>query len=110
MVRTIDPTGLVHPQNSYPATGTAYAHYGTTWWSYDTPAVIATKMTWKNQQGLGGTFFRELSGDTSDGEPIKAVDRGPSAPPEHRFEAERPGDPPGRSVFHGGAMLHDHAK
>ncbi|WP_329599149.1 glycoside hydrolase family 18 protein [Streptomyces pseudovenezuelae] len=53
--------------------GTAYAKCGTNWWSYDTPATIATKMTYKNQQGLGGTFFWELSGDTSGGELIKAI-------------------------------------
>ncbi|MFB6992302.1 glycoside hydrolase family 18 protein [Streptomyces sp. NPDC056178] len=65
-------------KNSCPATGTvagtAYAHCGTDWWSYDTPATIATKMAYKNQQGLGGTFFWELSGDTADGELIKAID------------------------------------
>ncbi|MCX4849319.1 glycoside hydrolase family 18 protein [Streptomyces sp. NBC_00893] len=64
-------------KNSCPATGTvadtAYAHCGTNWWSYDTPATIATKMDYKNQQGLGGTFFWELSGDTTDGELIKAI-------------------------------------
>jgi chitinase len=54
--------------------GTAYAKCGTTWWSYDTPATIATKMAYKNQQGLGGTFFWELSGDTAGGELIKAID------------------------------------
>ncbi|MFE4969464.1 glycoside hydrolase family 18 protein [Streptomyces sp. NPDC056660] len=53
--------------------GTAYAKCGSDWWSYDTPATIATKMTYKNQQGLGGTFFWELSGDTTGGELIKAV-------------------------------------
>ncbi|MFF8969496.1 glycoside hydrolase family 18 protein [Streptomyces sp. NPDC014995] len=53
--------------------GTAYAKCGTNWWSYDTPATIATKMTYKNQQGLGGTFFWELSGDTAGGELIKAI-------------------------------------
>jgi chitinase len=30
-------------------------------------------MTYKNQQGLGGTFFWELSGDTSGGELIRAI-------------------------------------
>ncbi|QOV39687.1 glycoside hydrolase family 18 protein [Streptomyces ferrugineus] len=54
--------------------GTAYAKCGSDWWSYDTPATIATKMTYKNQQGLGGTFFWELSGDTANGELIKAID------------------------------------
>ncbi|MER8224527.1 glycoside hydrolase family 18 protein [Streptomyces sp. NPDC094143] len=54
--------------------GTAYAKCGSDWWSYDTPATIATKMDYKNQQGLGGTFFWELSGDTADGELIKAIE------------------------------------
>ncbi|WDV50315.1 glycoside hydrolase family 18 protein [Streptomyces coeruleorubidus] len=53
--------------------GTAYAKCGNDWWSYDTPATIATKMTYKNQQGLAGTFFWELSGDTANGELIKAI-------------------------------------
>ncbi|MEW2470292.1 glycoside hydrolase family 18 protein [Streptomyces sp. NPDC046994] len=53
--------------------GTAYAKCGSNWWSYDTPSTIATKMTYKNQQGLGGTFLWELSGDTANGELIKAI-------------------------------------
>ncbi|WP_030560534.1 glycoside hydrolase family 18 protein [Streptomyces aureocirculatus] len=53
--------------------GTAYAHCGNNWWSYDTPATIGGKMNYKNQQGLGGTFFWELSGDTANGELIKAI-------------------------------------
>ncbi|MET9297546.1 glycoside hydrolase family 18 protein [Streptomyces sp. NPDC003077] len=53
--------------------GTAYAKCGDEWWSYDTPETIGTKMTYKNAQGLGGTFFWELSGDTTNGELIKAI-------------------------------------
>ncbi|MDT0404428.1 MULTISPECIES: glycoside hydrolase family 18 protein [Streptomyces] len=53
--------------------GTAYAKCGGDWWSYDTPATIATKMAYKDEQGLGGTFFWELSGDTADGELIRAI-------------------------------------
>ncbi|MEU8568200.1 glycoside hydrolase family 18 protein [Streptomyces pathocidini] len=64
-------------KTSCPATGTvagtAYAKCGSNWWSYDTPSTIAGKMTYKNQQNLGGTFFWELSGDTSNGELIKAI-------------------------------------
>ncbi|OKJ27909.1 glycoside hydrolase family 18 protein [Streptomyces sp. CB01580] len=64
-------------KNSCPTTGTvagtAYARCGNNWWSYDTPATIAGKMDYKDQQGLGGTFFWELSGDTTDGELIKAL-------------------------------------
>ncbi|CAO0826666.1 chitinase OS=Streptomyces microflavus OX=1919 GN=Smic_10450 PE=3 SV=1 [Streptomyces microflavus] len=33
--------------------GTAYAHCGNDWWSYDTPETIGTKMTY-NDQNLGG--------------------------------------------------------
>ena len=65
-------------KTSCPATGTvagtAYAKCGGDWWSYDTPQTIATKMSYKNEQGLGGTFFWELSGDTDNGELIKAID------------------------------------
>ncbi|EKX66949.1 glycoside hydrolase family 18 protein [Streptomyces ipomoeae] len=53
--------------------GTAYAKCGDDWWSYDTPATIATKTKWKDRQGLGGTFFWELSGDTANGELIKSI-------------------------------------
>ncbi|MGW2818346.1 glycoside hydrolase family 18 protein [Streptomyces sp. NPDC001415] len=53
--------------------GTAYAYCGNNWWSYDTPSTIAGKMTYKNNQGLGGTFFWELSGDTGNGELIKSI-------------------------------------
>ncbi|MGV9845629.1 glycoside hydrolase family 18 protein [Streptomyces fungicidicus] len=53
--------------------GTAYAKCGSDWWSYDTPATIGTKMAYKDEQGLAGTFFWELSGDTADGELIKAI-------------------------------------
>ncbi|MDI3386692.1 glycoside hydrolase family 18 protein [Streptomyces sp. B-S-A8] len=53
--------------------GTAYAHCGNNWWSYDTPETLAGKMAYKDREGLGGTFFWELSGDTADGELIKAL-------------------------------------
>ncbi len=64
-------------KNTCPATGlvggTAYAYCGNNWWSYDTPATIASKMTYKKNQGLGGAFFWELSGDTTNGELITAL-------------------------------------
>ncbi|MBC2869315.1 cellulose binding domain-containing protein [Streptomyces mexicanus] len=67
-------------KNSCPVTGTvagtAYAHCGTNWWSYDTPATIKSKMAWANSQGLGGAFFWEFSGDTSDGELVNALSSG----------------------------------
>ncbi|MGW1407548.1 glycoside hydrolase family 18 protein, partial [Streptomyces sp. NPDC002403] len=67
-------------KNSCPATGTvagtAYAHCGTNWWSYDTPATITSKMSWAKSQGLGGAFFWEFSGDTANGELVGAINSG----------------------------------
>ena len=64
-------------KTSCPATGTvagtAYAKCGSNWWSYDTPSTIAGKTAYARSQGLGGTFFWELSGDTSNGELITAL-------------------------------------
>lgn len=65
---------------SCPATeqiaGTAFGHCGDQWWSYDTPATIRGKMDYVAHQGLGGAFFWELSGDTSDGVLIEAIESG----------------------------------
>ncbi|CAM5644724.1 chitinase [Streptomyces avidinii] len=67
-------------RTSCPATGTvagtAYAKCGSNWWSYDTPATIAGKMTWAKQQGLRGAFYWEFSGDTTNGELANAVHTG----------------------------------
>ncbi|WP_411077166.1 glycosyl hydrolase family 18 protein [Streptomyces sp. cmx-10-25] len=56
--------------------GTAYAHCGTNWWSYDTPATVTSKMSWAKSQGLGGAFFWEFSGDTTNGELVGAINSG----------------------------------
>ncbi|MFE1790956.1 glycosyl hydrolase family 18 protein [Streptomyces sp. NPDC059525] len=56
--------------------GTAYARCGSNWWSYDTPATIAGKMTWLKNQGLKGAFFWEFSGDTTNGELANAIHTG----------------------------------
>ncbi|MFH8794646.1 glycosyl hydrolase family 18 protein [Streptomyces sp. NPDC017941] len=67
-------------KNSCPSNGTvagtAYAHCGTNWWSYDTPATIRAKMAWAKEQGLGGAFFWEFSGDTTNGELATAIHDG----------------------------------
>ncbi|MFD6886224.1 glycosyl hydrolase family 18 protein [Streptomyces sp. NPDC059957] len=67
-------------KSTCPATGTiagtAYAKCGSNWWSYDTPATIAGKMTWAKQQGLKGAFFWEFSGDTTNGELASAIHSG----------------------------------
>ena len=56
--------------------GTAYARCNGEWWSYDPPATIAGKRAYAKQQGLGGAFFWELSGDTSNAELVTAVAAG----------------------------------
>jgi chitinase len=53
--------------------GTAYCFKGGQWWGYDTPGTIAGKMSFAKSQGLGGAFFWELSGDTTNGELINAI-------------------------------------
>ncbi|MFE0107012.1 glycosyl hydrolase family 18 protein [Streptomyces sp. NPDC059009] len=67
-------------KNSCPSNGTvagtAYAHCGSNWWSYDTPATIRSKMAWAKGQGLGGAFFWEFSGDTAGGELVSAINDG----------------------------------
>ncbi|MGC5331016.1 glycosyl hydrolase family 18 protein [Micromonospora sp. DT62] len=67
-------------KNTCPANGTvagtAYAKCGSNWWSYDTPSTINGKMTYAKNQGLGGAFFWELSGDTGNGELIGAIKGG----------------------------------
>jgi chitinase len=59
------PTGSV--------AGTSMSLCGNNWWSFDTPGTIASKMTYKKNQGLAGAFFWELSGDTSNGELITSM-------------------------------------
>ncbi|MFC4531329.1 glycosyl hydrolase family 18 protein [Sphaerisporangium dianthi] len=56
--------------------GTAYAYCGGQWWSYDTPGTISGKMSYSKNQGLAGSFFWELSGDTTSGELITAMRNG----------------------------------
>ncbi|MFG1680911.1 glycosyl hydrolase family 18 protein [Nonomuraea sp. NPDC049269] len=56
--------------------GTAYGYCGGQWWSYDTPGTIGGKMSYSKGQGLGGAFFWELSGDTTNGELITAMKSG----------------------------------
>jgi len=67
-------------KTSCPATGTvggtAYAHCGSDWWSYDTPATVIGKMRFAKALGLGGAFFWEFSGDTSNGELVSAINTG----------------------------------
>jgi chitinase len=69
LVNTCPSTGTV--------AGTAYAFCNGNWWSYDTPGSIVGKMNYRRSQGLGGTFFWELSGDTSAGSLITTIYNNP---------------------------------
>jgi chitinase len=62
------PTGVVG--------GTAYAHCGDQWWSYDTPDTIKTKMSYARTKSLGGAFAWELSGDTTHADLLTAMSTG----------------------------------
>ncbi len=62
------PTGTI--------AGTSYAFCSGQWWSYDTPSSIGGKISYAKSQGLGGSFFWELSGDTGNGELITAMKNG----------------------------------
>ncbi|GAA3635913.1 glycoside hydrolase family 18 protein [Kineosporia mesophila] len=68
LARTCPPSGTVG--------GTAYAHCGSQWWSYDTPKTIAGKMKYAKGQKLGGAFFWDYSGDTAQASLTKAIAQG----------------------------------
>ena len=68
LVKRCPPTGTVG--------GTAVAHCGSQWWSYDTPETIKTKMAYARSKALGGAFAWELSGDTPEAALLKAVAAG----------------------------------
>jgi chitinase len=58
---------------------TARAHWllsGNTFWSYDDPALVFEKMQYVKNQGLGGAFFWEFSGDDAQGSMAQAVKDG----------------------------------
>jgi chitinase len=72
LAKRCPPTGV--------AGGTAIAHCGTQWWSYDTPTTIKTKMAYARSKSLGGAFAWELSGDTPDSALLTAVASGLAEP------------------------------
>jgi chitinase len=57
----------------------ARAHWiynGSTFWSYDDPALVTEKMSYVKAQGLGGAFFWEFSGDDASGGLVNAISQG----------------------------------
>ncbi|MBE9608329.1 glycosyl hydrolase family 18 protein [Chitinilyticum piscinae] len=57
----------------HPTTKQSWKFDGSTFWSYDTPAVIQTKVDYIKAKGLAGIMSWELDGDTADGELAKAM-------------------------------------
>lgn len=51
----------------------AWLYNNGTFWTYDDPPVLASRMNYVKAKSLGGAMFWELSGDTSDGELITAL-------------------------------------
>ncbi|MCW4454257.1 glycosyl hydrolase family 18 protein [Flavobacterium sp. MXW15] len=57
----------------------ARAHWiynGSTFWTFDSPAMISEKMGYVKAQNLGGAFFWEFSGDDDQGTLAKAIGNG----------------------------------
>ncbi|GAA1618209.1 glycoside hydrolase family 18 protein [Catellatospora bangladeshensis] len=59
-----------------PVAGAAWKFGGGTFWSYDTPQVIAQKTAYVKANGLGGTMAWSLDGDTPAGELTTAIHNG----------------------------------
>ncbi len=53
-----------------------WLYNGTTFWSVDTPELLAEKMAYIKAQGLGGTFFWEFSGDDTQGTLVNTLSNG----------------------------------
>jgi chitinase len=51
-----------------------------TFWTYDDPLVMTAKALYVRAAGLGGVMFWELSGDTADGELVRALAAGLGGP------------------------------
>jgi chitinase len=53
--------------------GAAWLFNGSTFWTFDDPPIMRAKAQYVARNGLGGIMFWELSGDTPDGELIRAI-------------------------------------
>ncbi|WP_348943955.1 glycosyl hydrolase family 18 protein [Chitinibacter sp. FCG-7] len=57
----------------HPTTKQSWKFDGSTFWSYDTPEVIGTKVQYGKNKGLGGVFSWSLDGDDSNATLTKAM-------------------------------------
>jgi chitinase len=67
---------LGYPSYVSKEAGTAWIFDGSTFWSFDTPATVATKMAYARSQGLGGAFGWSLDGDDASGALLGAMRSG----------------------------------
>jgi chitinase len=56
--------------------GTAWIFNGSSFYTFDDPAVMTLKGTYARERGLGGVMFWELTGDTSSGDLISGLATG----------------------------------
>jgi chitinase len=56
--------------------GFAWLFDGTTFWTFDDPAVMRQKTAFIRRNGLGGAMVWSLDSDTADAELVSAIDRG----------------------------------
>ena len=71
VVKQLLASGFTRHQDTL--AGAAWLFDGTTFWTFDDPAIMAAKAQYASQKHLGGVMFWELSGDTPDGELIEAI-------------------------------------
>jgi chitinase len=57
----------------HPVAKQSWKFDGTTFWSYDTPTTVRTKVDYAKRQNLRGVFSWELDGDTPDAELTKIL-------------------------------------
>lgn len=67
---------LGYPAFTSDEAGTAWVFDGSTFWSFDTPATVAKKMSYVKANGLGGAFAWSLDGDSADGALLSAMKSG----------------------------------
>jgi chitinase len=64
---------LGYPVYADPDAKARWIYNGSTFWSFDDPAVIADKMAYAQVQGLGGAFLWDFSGDDAQGSLVAAM-------------------------------------
>jgi chitinase len=63
-----------------PVAGHAWLFDGTTFWTFDDPALVLQKTAWIREQGLGGVMVWELSGDDTAATMTKTINLGLTSP------------------------------